>query len=412
MKDNESKKGKMVEKASAGITRRCFMERSALLAAGWVGTMTGGWVLRPTWANAAGPIKIGILQALSGMVSGEGVSSWQAAQVWAKRKNDRGGILGRSIELIVEDTASDPSKALPAARRLTQQKNVDVVIGPVLSSSRDAVKRQITVRDKKLYIYPTLYEGGECTPYVFCSGIVPNHQSGILSKYITDKGLKRAALVGQDYVWPRKSNEIIRRDFEKAGIEVVIEEYFPMDAVDYAALISKMVREKVDIISNFIINGMVPFCNGVIESGFYKEGGMMYINWADELIYSYVPSKYLPDCISVLDTYQSMNLPQDKAFTDAYYSMFPETKLSPGTATNTNWRALEMLEQAIVRTNGDLSRDALAEALPGCKSEECPGGPVEVVNNHCKMNMYLGINRGEYFEMLDSAKMVDPKECV
>ena len=168
--DKERKKKNMDKKSANGITRRRFLGNSALLSAAWAGSLATGWVLRPQWANAAaGPIKIGLLMPTSGSGAPDGLSCVQMAEAWAKMKNGKGGILGRPIELLVEDYGSEPAKAPAAARRLAQQKNVDMICGTIMSSSRNAAKHQITVRDKKLLMYPTLYEGAECTPNVFCN---------------------------------------------------------------------------------------------------------------------------------------------------------------------------------------------------------------------------------------------------
>ena len=166
------------------MSRRSFVKR-ALTAAGWV-AVSGSYVLRPDWAHAAGPIKFGIATDMTGVIAAGGHTMWQAAQLAVKQINDAGGILGRPVELILEDTASTPDKAVVAARRLIQ-KNVDVVLGAIQSNTRNAIKNPIVNRGKTLYIYPMLYEGQECTPHLFCTGATPYHQCGELIPYLIIK---------------------------------------------------------------------------------------------------------------------------------------------------------------------------------------------------------------------------------
>ena len=135
--------------------RRSFlMGSSALAAAGWIAGTTGAFVLKPEWAHAAGPIKMGIATDITGAIAAGGNSCWQTAQLAVKQINDSGGIMGRPIELILEDTASDPGVAVGNVRRLIQKHKVDVVFGGITSAMREAIKNPIVKRGKTLYLYP------------------------------------------------------------------------------------------------------------------------------------------------------------------------------------------------------------------------------------------------------------------
>ena len=117
---------------SRGIERRGFLGgASTLTAAGWIAGLSGGWVLRPRWAHAAGPIKMGIATDITGPIAVGGIPSWQAAQLAVEKINAGGGILGQPIELFLEDTASDPKIAVGNVRRLIQDHKVDVVLARI-----------------------------------------------------------------------------------------------------------------------------------------------------------------------------------------------------------------------------------------------------------------------------------------
>ena len=103
-------------RSNDSMTRRGFLRgSSALAAAGWTAVGTG-WVLKPTWANAAGSIKMGIATDITGAIAPSGNANWQAAQLAVKQINDAGGILGKPVELFLEDTASDPGTAVGNVR--------------------------------------------------------------------------------------------------------------------------------------------------------------------------------------------------------------------------------------------------------------------------------------------------------
>ena len=411
--DKERKKTNMDKKSANGITRRRFLGNSALLSAAWAGTLATGWVLRPQWANAAaGPIKIGLLMPTSGSNAPDGKSCVQMAEAWAKMKNGQGGILGRPIELYAEDYGSEPAKAPAAARRLALQKNVDMICGTIFSSTRNAAKHQITVRDKKLFMYPTLYEGGECTPNVFCTGPVPNQQFPPAGDYIVKQGKKRAALVGSDYIYPRNVNKAARRELEKRNIEIVFEEYYPMDQTDFSASAAKIHSEKIDCLVNAVIGGLLPFSKQVFETGFYKNGGLVFHPAFSDSSFDYVPSKFFPNVLGAQPSFWDVKSPENEFIRNAYYDIDPKMKVEPGTIANATWRALQLYEQAIIKTNGDLRTDAIAEALPGSRTELNAGGPAEMIKNHCKMNMYLAENQGGKMKVIAKDEMVDPRECI
>lgn len=176
----------------------------ALAAAGWVGGFSSGWLLRPRWAHAEGPIKMGIATDITGPISPAGNADWQVAQLTVEQINAGGGILGRPIELYLEDTASDPKIAVGNVRRLILDRKVNVVLGGITSAMRQAIKDPIVRRGRTLYIYPQLYEGQECTKYLFCTGPTPAQQCDRLLPYlIKEKGRKRFAMPSANYVWPQ-----------------------------------------------------------------------------------------------------------------------------------------------------------------------------------------------------------------
>jgi ABC-type branched-subunit amino acid transport system substrate-binding protein len=168
-------KGNRDRNAAPLMNRRQLLQ-SATWAGGAIATGIGSWIIRPKWASAAGPIKVGIATDLTGAAGYAGNSNANVAKMVVKDINNAGGILGRPIELFIEDTASNESVAVGNVRKLIQRDKVDVVLGGITSSMRNAIKDVIVTRGKTLYIYPQQYEGRECTPYIFCTGPTPAQQ--------------------------------------------------------------------------------------------------------------------------------------------------------------------------------------------------------------------------------------------
>ena len=137
-----------------------------------------------------------------------GVANANVARMVIDDINAAGGLLGRQLELHLEDGATDDATAEAAAAKLVQQDEVDVVFGGIYSSTRQAIKGPAVVEGKKLYIYPEQYEGQESDPLIFCTGPVPAQQVEPLIPWLMEKtGAKTFYLPSADYIWPHVLNK-------------------------------------------------------------------------------------------------------------------------------------------------------------------------------------------------------------
>lgn len=401
--------------------RRLLAGTGALAAAGWIGGTAGGWVLRPRWAHAAGPIKMGIATDITGPIAPSGNADWQVAQFAVEQINGAGGVGGRPIELFLEDTASDPKTAVGNVRRLIQQRKVDVVLGAITSAMRQAIKDPIVNRGRTLYIYPQLYEGQECTKFLFCTGPTPAQQVDELIPYlIKEKGRKRFAMPSANYVWPQLLNRYARRVIEAHGGEVVFEEYYPLDQPEYSATIGKIRDGRVDcVFSTVIAPGLQPFMKQLYESGFQREGGIVTCVYYDENLLNYHPPQEMDGLYSCLDYFQAVDDPFSRQLQEGYAKRFPGTRylFTAGSASTGMYRGIKLYEAAVQETGGKLGREDVAAALDHAKIAQGPGGGAEMVPGkmHCRMNMYVAVCKVEAgkprYDVIRRHDMVDPKEC-
>src|SRR6185295_17242111 len=127
-------------------------------------------------ANASKrPARVGLITDQTGALSFMGIANVNVARMVIDDINAKGGLLGRSVELFLEDSATDDDVAQAAAARLVEA-DVDVVVGGIYSSTRQAIKVPVVDEAGKLYLYPEQYEGQECHPLIFCTGPVPAQQ--------------------------------------------------------------------------------------------------------------------------------------------------------------------------------------------------------------------------------------------
>ena len=186
--------------------------------------------------------------------------------------NSKGGLLGRQIDLYLEDSATTDSVAEAKARKLVQQDQVDVIFGGIYSSTRQAIKGPAVVEGRKLYIYPEQYEGEECHPLIFCTGPVPAQQVDSMIPWLMQKtGAKKIYCPSADYIWPHTMNRKLREVATANGGAIVGEEYFPLDYTDYGATIDKIKSTGAEVVFNTIVPpGLAPFRRAASQVRVYE----------------------------------------------------------------------------------------------------------------------------------------------
>ena len=192
------------------------------------------------------PIKVGVIADLTGPISFVGVANANVARMVVGDINAKGGLLGREVELCLEDGESSDAVAAAKAAKLVAL-DVDVILGGIYSSTRQAIKGPAVQVGKKLYIYPEQYEGEESDPLIFCTGPVPAQQLDLFIPWLMQRtGAKRFYLPSADYIWPHTMNRRVRELVTANDGEIVGEEYFPLDHADYQATVEHIASTIVD----------------------------------------------------------------------------------------------------------------------------------------------------------------------
>ena len=191
-------------------------------------------------------VKIGIPVGLSGANSVVAPSVVQAAKLAAQEINDKGGIMGKKIELVVADDGSGADGAVKAFTSLIFQDHVNTIITMETSAARNA-GLPVVARGKTPFIYTSYYEGRSCSPYLYVDAWVPDQQvASIVDYFMKEKGAKTFFLAGSDYAFGRGMLEFTHKYITAHGGKVVDEEYLPMDASDWTPVLSKLRADHPD----------------------------------------------------------------------------------------------------------------------------------------------------------------------
>src|SRR6478736_3489609 len=205
--------------------------------------------------------RVGLVTDQTGPLSFMGIANANVARMVIDDINARGGLLGRPVELFIEDSATDDEVAEAVAAKLVERVGVDVVVGGIYSSTRQAIKRPVVDEAETLYLYPEQYEGQECHPLIFCTGPVPAQQVEPFFPWLMrETGARKFYLPSADYIWPHTLNKKVREVVTERGGEIVGEQYFPLDHVDYRAVVADIMASGADVVFNTIVPpGLTPF---------------------------------------------------------------------------------------------------------------------------------------------------------
>ena len=216
-------------------------------------------------------IKLGFLNSLTGGMAISEKTVSNVLHMAADEINADGGILGKQIEYIQEDGATDWPTFAEKTEKLLTQDCVAAIFGGWTSSSRKAVK-PVVEENNGLFFYPVQYEGLEASPNIYYTGATTNQQILPAMDYLASQGVETLFLAGSDYVFPRTANAIIKLYAAELGIEIVGEEYVPLDKDDWTTQVSKIVAADPDFIFN-TINGSsnVGFIKAYYDAGLTPE---------------------------------------------------------------------------------------------------------------------------------------------
>ncbi|NJO20924.1 MAG: urea ABC transporter substrate-binding protein, partial [Spirulinaceae cyanobacterium RM2_2_10] len=323
-------------------------------------------------------IKVGILHSLSGTMAISETTVVDAEQLAIKEINEAGGVLGKQIEAIVEDGASDWPTFAEKAAKLIDQDEVVTIFGCWTSASRKAVLDVFESKNHMLW-YPVQYEGQECSKNIFYTGAAPNQQIEPAVQWLLDNKGTQFFLVGSDYVFPRTANTIIKEMLAAEGGETVGEDYLPLGNTEVTPIITKIQQALPD--GGVIFNTL----NGDSNVAFFKQmqgAGLtpdkypvMSVSVAEEEVRQIGP-EFLVGHFAAWNYFQTVETPENEAFVEAFKAEYGDERV-----TNDPMEAAYIMvylwKQAVEAAEVADDLDAVRLAAVG-QSFDAPEGPVEM----------------------------------
>ncbi|GGE37674.1 branched-chain amino acid ABC transporter substrate-binding protein [Halopseudomonas oceani] len=327
-------------------------------------------------------VKVGILHSITGTMAISETGSVEAEMLAIEQINAMGGVLGRQIEIIQEDGASDWPTFAEKARKLLVQDRVASVFGCWTSASRKAVLPVFENENGMLY-YPTFYEGLEQSKNVIYTGQEATQQIIAGLDWIAEeKDAKTFYLVGSDYIWPRTSNKIARKHIEDVlGGEVVGEEYYPLGNTNFGSLINKIRLKKPDVVYSSIVGGSnVAWWKQLKAAGITADRQtIMTISVTEDEVLG-IGGENMEGFYSAMKYFQSLDNENNQAFVDAFKARWGEDSVI-GDVTQAAYLG-PWLWKAAVEKAGSFDVDAVAAASADIELTTAPEGYVRVHPNH------------------------------
>ena len=357
-------------------------------------------------------VTVGILHSITGTMAISETGSTQAEKLAIKQINESGGVLGRQIEYIQEDGASDWPTFAEKSRKLLVKDNVAAVMGCWTSASRKAALPVFEQYNGMLF-YPTFYEGLEQSPNVVYTGQEATQQIiASIDWVVKTKGVKTFYLLGSDYIWPRTSMKIARKHIAKLGLKVVGEEYYPLGHTQFNSVINKVKLKKPDIIFAAVVGGSnVAFYKQVKAAGidWRKEKPLMLTISVTEDEVLGIGGENLVGAYSSMKYFQSLTNSNNETFVKAFKEMWGEDSVI-GDVTQAAYLGPWIWKYAVEKA-GSFDIDKLKEVLPGIEVTTAPEGYVKVhENQHLWSRARIGLARedGQFDVVFESENLIEP----
>src|ERR1700723_1823482 len=342
----------------------------------------------PAEAQATGTIKVGILHSLSGTMAISETTLKDVMLMLIEQQNKKGGLLGKKLEAVVVDPASNWPLFAEKARQLLSVDKCAAVFGCWTSVSRKSVLPVFEELNSMLF-YPVQYEGQECSRNVFYTGAAPNQQAIPAVDYLmTENSVKRWVLAGTDYVYPRTTNQILEAYLKSKGVAAddILINYTPFGHSDWQNIVASVKKfgsagKKTAVVSTINGDANVPF---------YKELGNQGIKATDIPVVAFsvgeeelagLDTKPLLGHLAAWNYFESIKTPANEAFIKEWHDFIKDPKRTTNDPMEAHYIGFNMWVKAGEKVKS-ADPDKVIEALPGTKQANLTGGISELLPNH------------------------------
>ena len=340
-----------------------------------------------TASMAAETIKVGVLHSLSGTMAISETTLKDTVLMLVEEQNKKGGLLGKKLEAVVVDPASDWPLFAEKARELLEIHKVDVVFGNWTSVSRKSVLPVFEELNGLLF-YPVQYEGEESSKNVFYTGAAPNQQAIPAVDYLMEEGVKRWVLAGTDYVYPRTTNKTLESYLKTKGVAAtdIMINYTPFGHSDWQTIVSDIkafgaAGKKTAVVSTINGDANVPFYKELGNQGLKAQDIPVIAFSVGEEELSGMDTTALVGHLAAWNYFMSAEAEVNAAFIKKWHAFIKDDKRVTNDPMEAHYIGFNMWVKAVEKA-GTTDVDSVRSAIYGVTYPNLTGGTAVMNTNH------------------------------
>lgn len=338
--------------------------------------------------HAADTIKVGVLHSLSGTMAISETTLKDTVLMMVEEQNKKGGLLGKKLEAVVVDPASNWPLFAEKTRELLTKEEVDVIFGCWTSVSRKSVLPVVEELNGLLF-YPVQYEGEESSKNVFYTGAAPNQQAIPAVDYLMNEiGVKRWVLAGTDYVYPRTTNKILEAYLKSKGVKEsdIMINYTPFGHSDWQSIVSDIKKfgaagKKTAVVSTINGDANVPFYKELGSQGVSAEDIPVIAFSVGEEELSGIDTKPLVGHLAAWNYFMSVENDANEKFIKQWHAYIGDKKRVTNDPMEATYIGFNMWAKAVEKT-GTTDVDKVEQAMIGITVPNLTGGKALMNKNH------------------------------
>ncbi|MFH0258017.1 urea ABC transporter substrate-binding protein [Vibrio rumoiensis] len=338
--------------------------------------------------QAADTIKVGVLHSLSGTMAISETTLKDTVLMLIDEQNKKGGVLGKKLEPVVVDPASNWPMYAEKARELIEKDKVAVTFGGWTSASRKAML-PVFEQDNSILFYPVQYEGQESSKNIFYTGAAPNQQAIPAVDYlINELGVKRFVLAGTDYVYPRTTNKILAAYLKSKGVadSDIMVNYTPFGHSDWQSIVSNIKKfgsegKKTAVVSTINGDANVPFYKELAAQGVSSEDVPVIAFSVGEEELSGMDTSALVGHLAAWNYFMSVDSEANDAFIDTWHKYIKDDKRVTNDPMEATYIGFNLWVKAVEKA-GTTDTAKVSDAIIGLSVPNLTGGSATMLANH------------------------------
>ena len=391
------------------VSRRQVLRDGAVASLGMSASMLLG-----RQAKAAEDIAVGSILDATGPINIYGLPMIDATKFAVDAINQSGGVLGRKLRLIEADCQSNNQVYAQNAVKLILDDKVSVLMGGITSASREAV-RPVVDKYSAAYFYNEQYEGGVCDKLVFCTGVTPAQQLGVLVPWAAKQHGKRFYTLAADYNYGHISADWVKVYLKAAGGELSGEEFIPLDVVNFDSVIQRLQSAKPDVVMSLLVGGNhIAFYRQFAAAGLKEKMAIVSATFGLGNEQVVLKPQEAEGIVVIYPYFQELDNAVNKDWVAAWRKRFGANYTYITDSACTVWNGWHLWAMAVNKANS-LDRDKVIAALETGLTFDSPEGTIRLdpKSHHVVHSVHLAkVNDKNGFAIMESFANVEPSDTM